>query len=143
MDRRQFIGVGAGVVAGAAVGAAGSRFGSGLATDGQLVAMATSRGLSGDEARGALQTTVPPGKYDPYYMFASGGHLGQVQVIGVPSMRLLKVIPVFTRRRILRLRLRCGHGRRGDPGRVRSGQEWIPGLGRQSPPRPLGDGRRV
>ncbi|HEY8654524.1 MAG TPA: hypothetical protein VIL87_15755, partial [Dermatophilaceae bacterium] len=97
MDRRQFIGVGGAVVAGAAVGAAGSRFGSGLATDGQLVAMATSRGLSGDEARGALQTTVPPGKYDPYYMFASGGHLGQVQVIGVPSMRLLKVIPVFTR----------------------------------------------
>jgi len=40
---------------------------------------------------------VPPGKYDPYYMFASGGHMGQVQVIGVPSMRLLKVIPVFTR----------------------------------------------
>ena len=97
MERRQFIMVGGGVVAGAAVGAAGSRFGSGLATDGQLVAMAADHGLSGDEARGALQTTVPPGKYDPYYMFASGGHLGQVQVIGVPSMRLLKVIPVFTR----------------------------------------------
>jgi len=97
MERRQFIGVGGGVVAGAALGAVGSRFGSGLATDGQLVAMASSRGLSGDEARGALQTTVPPGKYDPYYMFASGGHLGQVQVLGVPSMRLLKVIPVFTR----------------------------------------------
>jgi len=97
MKRREFIGVGGGVVAGAAVGAIGSRFGSGMATDGQLVAMASSRGLSGDEARGALQTTVPPGKYDPYYMFASGGHLGQVQVIGVPSMRLLKVIPVFTR----------------------------------------------
>jgi nitrous-oxide reductase len=97
MDRRQFIGVGGGVVAGAAVGVVGSRLGSGLATGGQLVAMASSRGLSGDEARGALQTTVPPGKYDPYYMFASGGHLGQVQVIGVPSMRLLKVIPVFTR----------------------------------------------
>jgi len=97
MERRQFIMVGGGVVAAAAVGAAGSRVGSGMGTDGQLVAMASSRGLSGDEARGALQTTVPPGKYDPYYMFASGGHLGQVQVIGVPSMRLLKVIPVFTR----------------------------------------------
>jgi len=97
VERRQFIMVGGGVVAGAAMGAAGSRLGSGLATDGQLVAMAADHGLSGDEARGALQTTVPPGKYDPYYMFASGGHLGQVQVIGVPSMRLLKVIPVFTR----------------------------------------------
>ena len=84
-------------MAGAAVGVVGSRLGSSLATDGQLASLASSRGLSGDEARGALQTTVPPGKYDPYYMFASGGHLGQVQVIGVPSMRLLKVIPVFTR----------------------------------------------
>ena len=97
MKRRAFIGVGGGVVAGAAVGAVGSRIGSGMATDGQLVALASSRGLSGDEARGALKTAVPPGKYDPYYMFASSGHLGHVQVIGVPSMRLLKVIPVFTR----------------------------------------------
>jgi len=97
MERRKFIGIGGGVIAGAAVGAVGSRVGSGMATDGQLVAMATSRGLSGDEARGALKTAVPPGKYDPYYMFASSGHLGHVQVIGVPSMRLLKVIPVFTR----------------------------------------------
>jgi hypothetical protein len=29
-------------------------------------------------------------------MFASGGHSGQVLVIGIPSMRLLKVIGVFT-----------------------------------------------
>ena len=97
MERRQFVGVGGGVVAGAALGVGGSRLGSSLATDGQLASIAASRGLSGDEARGALQTAVPPGKYDPYYMFASGGHMGQVQVIGVPSMRLLKVIPVFTR----------------------------------------------
>ena len=33
---------------------------------------------------------------DDYYMFASGGHSGQMLVIGVPSMRLLKTIPVFT-----------------------------------------------
>lgn len=73
VERRQFIMVGGSVVAGAAVGAVGSSFGSGLATDGQLSAMASSRGLSGDEARAALQTTVPPGSYDPYYMFAFGG----------------------------------------------------------------------
>jgi nitrous-oxide reductase len=89
--------VGGSVVAAAAVGAASSRVGSGLGTQGQLAELASSRGLSGDEARGALQTVVPPGQYDPYYMFASAGHFGQVQVIGVPSMRLLKVIPVFTR----------------------------------------------
>jgi nitrous-oxide reductase len=29
-------------------------------------------------------------------LFASGGHSGQVHVIGVPSMRLLKTIAVFT-----------------------------------------------
>ena len=29
-------------------------------------------------------------------IFASGGHSGQVHVIGVPSMRLLKTIAVFT-----------------------------------------------
>jgi nitrous-oxide reductase len=97
VERRKFIMVGGGVVAAAAVGAAGSRAGSGMGTQGQLAALASNRGLSGDEASGALQTFVPPGKYDPYYMFASGGHLGQVQVIGVPSMRLLKVIPVFSR----------------------------------------------
>jgi nitrous-oxide reductase len=97
MERRKFMMVGGGVVAAAAVGAASSRVGSGIGTDGQLSAVASSRGLTGDEARGALQTVVPPGKYDPYYMFASAGHLGQIQVIGVPSMRLLKVIPVFSR----------------------------------------------
>ena len=59
MERRKFIGIGGGVIAGAAVGAVGSRYGSGMATGGQLVAMAQSRGLSGDEARGALQTVVP------------------------------------------------------------------------------------
>jgi nitrous-oxide reductase len=39
---------------------------------------------------------VPSGRLDEYYIFASGGHSGQVLVIGVPSMRLLKVIGVFT-----------------------------------------------
>jgi nitrous-oxide reductase len=29
-------------------------------------------------------------------LFASGGHSGQVHVVGVPSMRLLKTIAVFT-----------------------------------------------
>jgi len=97
VERRKFIMVGGGVAAAAAVGAAGSRLGSGVGTEGRLSALASELGLSGDEARGALQTVVPPGKYDPYYMFASSGHLGQIQVLGVPSMRLLKVIPVFSR----------------------------------------------
>ncbi|MCY7288154.1 MAG: Sec-dependent nitrous-oxide reductase [Cryobacterium sp.] len=97
MERRKFMMVGGGVVAGAAVGAASSRLGSGMGADGQLVALASNRGLTGDEARGALQSVVPPGKLDPYFMFASSGHAGHLLVIGVPSMRLLKVVPVFTR----------------------------------------------
>ncbi|MDR7433593.1 MAG: Sec-dependent nitrous-oxide reductase [Armatimonadota bacterium] len=39
---------------------------------------------------------VPPGKLDEYYMFASGGHSGQVYVFGIPSMRRIRTIPVFT-----------------------------------------------
>lgn len=60
-----------------------------------LLSVARSRGLSPDEARAALETYVPPGKYDEALMFASGGQGGQVLVFGVPSMRLLRVIGVF------------------------------------------------
>jgi len=54
------------------------------------------RGLSPDDVAGALATYVPTGKYDDYFMFTSGGHSGQVFVIGLPSMRLLRVIATFT-----------------------------------------------
>lgn len=63
---------------------------------GSLEAVAQALGLTPQEAEAALQTFVPPGRYDEYLMFASGGHSGQVLVIGVPSMRLLRVIGVFT-----------------------------------------------
>jgi len=66
----------------------------GLPQDAQDIA--TERGLTPDNITAALKTYVPSGKYDDYIMFASGGHSGQVYVIGVPSMRLLKVIAVFT-----------------------------------------------
>lgn len=44
----------------------------------------------------ASKTYVAPGKYDEYYNFVSGGFNGQVSVYGLPSGRLLKVIPVFS-----------------------------------------------
>ncbi len=53
------------------------------------------RGLSEADVQGALETYVPTGKRDDYLIFASGGHGGQVLVLGAPSMRLLKVIGVF------------------------------------------------
>jgi len=56
----------------------------------------TARGLSEADVEAALKTYVPTGKHDDYTIFASGGQSGQVLVIGVPSMRLLKVIGVFT-----------------------------------------------
>ena len=58
--------------------------------------IAVARGLSPKDVVAALKTYIPSGKYDDYVMFASGGHSGQVFVIGVPSMRLLKTIAVFT-----------------------------------------------
>ncbi|MFN8600971.1 MAG: Sec-dependent nitrous-oxide reductase [Candidatus Binatia bacterium] len=53
------------------------------------------RGLSPDEAEAALKTFVAPGKYDDFVMFTSGGHRGSIMLYGIPSMRLLKEIPVY------------------------------------------------
>jgi nitrous-oxide reductase len=49
--------------------------------------------LSGDAASSVY---VAPGEYDEFYAFLSGGFSGQVSVYGLPSGRLLKVIPVFS-----------------------------------------------
>jgi len=58
--------------------------------------VAKERNLSPDDVVAALKTFMPSGRLDDYVLFASGGHSGQVFVIGVPSMRLLKTIAVFT-----------------------------------------------
>jgi len=39
---------------------------------------------------------VAPGKYDEFYNFVSGGFSGQMSTYGLPSGRLLRVIPVFS-----------------------------------------------
>lgn len=44
----------------------------------------------------ASKVYVAPGKFDEFYAFLSGGFSGQVAVYGLPSGRLLKVIPVFS-----------------------------------------------
>ncbi len=54
------------------------------------------RATVSDAAAAAQKVYVAPGDLDEYYMFASGGHSGQVYVYGVPSMRHLVTIPVFT-----------------------------------------------
>jgi nitrous-oxide reductase len=63
---------------------------------GDLQQIADERGLTPDDMRHALMQFVPPGSKDEYVMFSSGGHSGQVLVIGMPSMRILKTIAVFT-----------------------------------------------
>lgn len=60
------------------------------------MAIAEARGLTPDDITAALKTYTPSGVHDEYIMFASGGHGGQVYVIGLPSMRIIKQIAVFT-----------------------------------------------
>jgi nitrous-oxide reductase len=55
-----------------------------------------ARGLNEADVEAALKTYVPSGKMDEYYIFASGGQSGNINVMGVPSMRQLRVIGVFT-----------------------------------------------
>ena len=57
---------------------------------------ARGRGGGSEHTAAALATYVAPGDLDEYYLFYSGGHSGQVYVAGVPSMRHIATIPVFT-----------------------------------------------
>ncbi len=58
--------------------------------------IAAARGLTPDDIAAALKTYTPSGKMDEYMLFLSGGHSGNVIAAGVPSMRILKNIAVFT-----------------------------------------------
>jgi nitrous-oxide reductase len=44
----------------------------------------------------AEKVYVPFGEQDEYYLFASGGHSGQMFIYGVPSMRHIRTVPVFS-----------------------------------------------
>ena len=65
-----------------------------------LIAYACSRTTSPNQTLltgdAATRVYVPPGSYDEFYSFMSGGFSGQVSVYGLPSGRLIKVIPVFS-----------------------------------------------
>jgi nitrous-oxide reductase len=47
-------------------------------------------------ADAAQKVYVAPGKYDEFYNFVSGGFSGQMSVYGIPSGRLLRVVPIFS-----------------------------------------------
>jgi nitrous-oxide reductase len=67
-----------------------------VSVGGDLDAIAEERSLTPGDMKHALQQYVPPGQHDEYVMFSSGGHSGQVLVIGMPSMRILKGIAAFS-----------------------------------------------
>jgi nitrous-oxide reductase len=62
----------------------------------QLARIANDRKLNVDDLVAAAKTYTPSGRHDEYVLFSSGGQSGQVFAIGVPSMRLLRSIAVFT-----------------------------------------------
>ncbi|MBA1280131.1 TAT-dependent nitrous-oxide reductase [Stutzerimonas stutzeri] len=82
LSRRGFLGATA--VTGAAVAA--TAFGGAVMTREAFAAAAK-------DAQSKIH--VGPGELDEYYGFWSGGHQGEVRVMGVPSMRELMRIPVF------------------------------------------------
>ncbi|PLX37847.1 MAG: cytochrome C [Hyphomicrobiales bacterium] len=54
------------------------------------------RGLTEKDVLAAAKTYVPTGGRDEFLVFSSGGQSGQILVYGIPSMRILKYIGVFT-----------------------------------------------
>ncbi|MFW5454313.1 TAT-dependent nitrous-oxide reductase [Thioalkalivibrio sulfidiphilus] len=80
-QRRQFLGATAAI---GALGAAGAS-GTGLLMGSRPTAA----------AQGSNGYSVPLGELDDYYGFWSGGHSGEVRILGVPSMREIMRIAVF------------------------------------------------
>ena len=67
-----------------------------VASGSSLKDVMKKRGLSENDVIRAAKTYNPTGGRDEFIVFSSGGQSGQVLVYGVPSMRILKYIAVFT-----------------------------------------------
>ncbi len=87
LNRREVLGSGLTVATIAGTG--------GLAAGGAgaLALTGTGSALAAEESK----IDVPPGKLDEYYGFWSGGHSGELRILGLPSMRELMRVPVFNR----------------------------------------------
>jgi len=66
------------------------------ASGGELQKIMKARGLTENDVIHAAKTYNPTGGRNEFIVFSSGGQSGQVLVYGVPGMRILKYIAVFT-----------------------------------------------
>ena len=58
--------------------------------------IARERKLQPEHIEAAVKTYLPGTYYDEFYVVGSGGHSGQVIIVGLPSMKIYRVIAVFT-----------------------------------------------
>ncbi len=66
------------------------------AGSGELQKIMKKRGLTENDVIRAAKTYLPTGARDEFVIFSSGGQSGQIMVYGVPSMKILKYVAVFT-----------------------------------------------
>jgi nitrous-oxide reductase len=64
----------------------------------QLIGCRTLGSARSARATAAEKVYVAPGELDKYYAFLSGGQSGSLFVVGIPSGRLIREIPVFEAR---------------------------------------------
>ncbi|GJM43692.1 MAG: hypothetical protein DHS20C21_05340 [Gemmatimonadota bacterium] len=69
---------------------------AGASAQSALQDVMTKRGLTEKDILAAAKTYTPTGGRDEYVVFSSGGQSGHIIVYGVPSMRILKYVAVYT-----------------------------------------------
>ena len=64
--------------------------------NGELAAVAKERGLKSEDLLAAVKTYNPSGVLDEYLAFFGTGVSGRLAVVGIPSMKILKYVAVFS-----------------------------------------------